>query len=113
MSHGSEDIWNERIEHGMPWLPGYEIPLEFRGRYIPVGPRIRLVFDETYAHYKKPDPLDSFSWEVRFKAAYIKYVRLAALNAAKCPWYLPNLKTRFDKVRYWLHLKLIEWKVII
>lgn len=95
----------------MPWLTGWEIPPEFRDRYIPVGIRIRPFSDAS--NERKPNLLDSFSWDVNFKVAFSKYSRLAALNAARRPWYMPDLKTRFNRIRYWLHLKLIEWKVVI
>jgi hypothetical protein len=73
---------------------------------IELGPSERIIrpFISNYVPPVQPD---------RFKDAFAKYNRLAALNVKKNPWYKPVIKNRWDKFRYDLHLKLIEWKVII
>ena len=110
MSRTIDQVWSEPIEHGMPWIPGYEIPVEFRGRYVSLRP-IRPVRD--YTHDDRLKKNSTYDWGTRLQDAFYKYSATAARNALSCPWWKPKLNGRFDEFRYWLHLQLLRWKVIV
>lgn len=110
MSHTIEQLWSERIEHGCSSIHGFEIPKEFQSKYVSLRP-IRPIRDS--ANDERLRSAQEYDWKNRLNDAFYKYNRLATLNSGKNPWWKPKLNGRFDEFRYWLHLKLIQWKVVV
>lgn len=69
---------------------------------------IRLVFDK-FSPYLSIDTVS----DRRCKDAWVTYSYIRAKNAKDGPWWQPKLKTRFDRLRYTLHVWLIRKGVLI
>ena len=67
--------------------------------------RIRCVPDE----YQTDWTVDKLDWD---KVWYI-YSSTRAVNVAQHTVLKPKLKTWFDRVRFGLHVKLVQWRVIV
>lgn len=106
MSVSVEQLWNEKVYHNMPWLPGHAVPEDFRNKYVSLKP-IRCVNDDT-ADIRSRAPLD---WGDRLRKSWITYKYIA--TQPRQAWWKPQLNTWFDRLRYTLHLKLIEWKIVL
>lgn len=57
--------------------------------------------------------IDPPKFEFNESKAWAIYSRIRALNAEKGPWYRPNYTRFVDRFRFWLHLQLIRFGVII
>lgn len=69
----------------------------------PTNRPIRLTFDE----HPAPKPVDI---DARIKDSFLKYTKL---RKPLIPWYKTTLTSPWDKFRFALHLKLLQWKVIV
>lgn len=108
MSYSVEDLWNWPAEHGCYWLPpNSAIPEADRIRYIPAKQRQFI-----------PDYFDGFPFEWdedKLRNGFAIYRRISALNIARSPYLLKYdpPKGSLNNFRYWLHIKLLRWGVII
>ena len=127
MSVTVEQLWSERIEHNMPWVPGYKVPKKFRHRYVSIHP-IRCVPD-TYRQH-----LEDYYWGTRIKKSWELYQQYSAADSArfltinalqsrvvlaesevarlKAKWE-PEAAGRMGLFKRWLHVKLLQWKLIV
>ena len=87
------------------------IPEEERVNYTPrSGRRIRLLPESgnIFSRWREP-------WEAKFiprcKEAFTLYRALSARHAPFCG--KPKLNGTLDVLRWWLHLKLLRWGVIL
>lgn len=75
---------------------------------IPLNPTERLVKCVVDIPPAYPNPVNSVDWDKAFKSMYVEHrVKVAKWGAT------PQFTSLFDRIRFSLHRKLIQWKVIV
>ncbi len=60
----------------------------------------------------RPSVFERADWQEKLKKSFIEYQRLRVIPGR--PWYvIPDFNNWFDKFRFFLHIKLLKWGVII
>jgi hypothetical protein len=126
-----EMMWKEPIAHACSWLPPFSpISKKDRKHYVSIKP-IRLIIDNNEAWSQRQEQvreniaalaIKSFKVlpEIQarienerkgIKAAVerIAFLEAELANSIKKPYIV----TFFDRIRWALHLRLLQWKVII
>ena len=88
------------------------VPENERTNYIARRRPIRLVMDTSI--YPQHNYTDQPVWSELLKKAYIQHQAMVADKTAKgTAFWKPKFNRRIDYLRWWLHVKLLRWGLLV
>ena len=104
-----EELWSIPLRHATPGLlPDSPIPVEDRHKYISVKP-IQPVIEDNSKYLERQREFQK-RFEAKAQESFYLYRATIAKHDAQSR---SKFSTKFYGFRYWLHIKLLRWGVIV